>query len=143
MQDKAIGQVYRKPGDSYFSTGLLKVKELFLGFDTFNHNNGHNINFWEDIWIDNTTLKQQYPHLYSIVRHKHDTIATIFSSVPLNISFRRLLVGNSLQSWHNLVAMIANVRLNNKEGVFRSLQENNTFTTTKTIIDKAFTVIDK
>ena len=37
----------------------------------------------------------------------------------LNISFRRGLVGNNLVSWYNLVARIAQVRLNEREDVFK------------------------
>ena len=39
--------------------------------------------------------------------------------MPLNISFRRGLVGNNLVSWYNLVAKIAQVRLNEREDVFK------------------------
>jgi hypothetical protein len=87
MNDKAIGQVQRKPGDSQFWAGLMNVKERFLGFSTFWVNNGRNIRFGEDIWTENRPLKEQFPLLYSTVRHKHDTVANVFRSVPLNISF--------------------------------------------------------
>jgi hypothetical protein len=91
MQDKALGQIQRKLGDSQFWAGLMKVKDLFLGFGTFQLNNGTNIRFWEDIWMGNRALKEQFPHLYKLVRHKHDTVASMFSTVPLHISFRRSL----------------------------------------------------
>jgi hypothetical protein len=49
--------------------------------------------------------------------------------VPLNISFRRSLLGNTLQSWHEPVATIANVRLNDRDDVFRwGLNQNGLFT---------------
>jgi hypothetical protein len=35
MKDKALGQVYRKQDDSHFWVGLMKVKDLFLGYGTF------------------------------------------------------------------------------------------------------------
>jgi hypothetical protein len=80
-------------------SSLTKMKDLFLGFGTIQLNNGANIRFWEDIWTGNSSLKQQYPHLYRIVRHKHDTKAFAFkSSVPLNISFRTSFTGDNLQS---------------------------------------------
>jgi hypothetical protein len=50
MNDKAIGQVQRKPGDSQFWAGLMNVKECFLGFGTFRVNNGRNIRFWGGIF---------------------------------------------------------------------------------------------
>jgi hypothetical protein len=67
--------------------------------------------------------------LYRIVRHKHDTVAAVFSTVPLNISFRRSLRGDTLQSWYELIAKVADVRLNDREDKFRwGHTENGIFT---------------
>ena len=97
----------------------MKVKDKFLNLGSFQLNNGENIRFWEDKWLGNFTLSQQYPSLYNIARKKHISIATVFNSIPLNISFRRGLVGNNLVLWYNLVARIAQVRLNDREDVFK------------------------
>ena len=52
----------------------------------------------------------------------------VFSSMPLNISFRWGLVGNNLVSWYNLVAKIAQVRLNDRGDVFKwGLLQNGIF----------------
>jgi hypothetical protein len=98
MQDNTIGQIKRKLSDSQFWAGLVKVKEHFLRFDTFQLKSGTNIRFLEDIWIENRSLKEQFPQLYRIVRHKHDSATNVFRSVPLNISFRQSLRGDTLQS---------------------------------------------
>jgi hypothetical protein len=90
------------------------VKDLFLRFGTFQLNNGANIRFWKDIWTGKSPLKQQYPHLYRIARHKHHTIASMFRSIHLNISFRRSLSEDNLRSWYDLVSKIAHVRLNRR-----------------------------
>ena len=50
---------------------------------------------------------------------KHDTVANIMSTTPLNISFQRALVGNKLVAWHDLVAKIANISLNDQIDSFR------------------------
>jgi hypothetical protein len=42
-----------------------------------------------------------------------------FSTVPLNVSFRRGLVEQYRVQWMNLVAQNAHVRLNNKKDTFR------------------------
>ena len=97
----------------------MKVKDKFLNLGSFQLNNGENIRFWEDKWLGKFTLSQQFPSLYNIARKKHISIAMVFSSMPLNISFRRGLVGNNLVSWYNLVARIAQVRLNEREDVFK------------------------
>jgi hypothetical protein len=106
----------------------MNVKELFLGFGKFKVNNGGNTRFWKDVWIGNTPLKNQYAYLYRIVRHKNATVASVFTTVPLNISFRRSLLGDNLQLWHNLVAEIASVTLNDSEGIFKwGLNQNGAF----------------
>jgi hypothetical protein len=74
----------------------MKVKEYFLSLSHFSLNNGENIRLWEDKWLKNTTLQSQFPQLYSITRRKNVSVATVFYTIPLNISFRRGLVGNNL-----------------------------------------------
>jgi hypothetical protein len=66
----------------------------------------------------NRALKKQFPHLYILVRHKHDIVASMLTTVPLHISFRRSLRG-TLRLWHNLVAKVVDVRLNDNEDEFR------------------------
>lgn len=74
------------------------------------------------------TLHQQYPSLNVITRKKNVSIAYVFSRIPLNISFRRGLMGNNLNLWHNLVGRVATVRLNDHEDKFRwSLHQNGIF----------------
>ena len=129
LRNQTIGQGVKKPGDSQFWSGLKKIKERFLSLVTFVINNGEHTRFWEDKWLGNFTLQQRYPSLYNIVRRKNATIATVFSTTPLNVSFRRGLVDLNLDRWHNLVASIAHVRLNNMTDMFRwSLHQNAMFT---------------
>jgi hypothetical protein len=48
-------------------------------------------------------------------------------SVPLNISFRRSLSEDNLQSWYDLVSKIAHVRLNERDVFRRGLNQNGIF----------------
>jgi hypothetical protein len=52
------------------------------------------------------------------VRRKNATVAEIFSSRPLNVSFRRNLVAENLQSWQNLVMRLINIRLTDRPDIF-------------------------
>jgi hypothetical protein len=61
--------------------------------------------------MGNQPLKLKYPSLFNIVRRKQDTVTTVLSSVPLNILFRRSLVGNNLRDWHKIVSSLSNVNL--------------------------------
>jgi hypothetical protein len=55
-------------------------------------------------------------------------VASVFSSIPLNFSFRRGLVGNNLRHRHDLVAMVAHTRLNGATDMFAwALNQNGQF----------------
>jgi hypothetical protein len=90
----------------------MNVKESFLSLGHFHLNNGENIRFWEDRWLGNHTLKKQFPSLYAITHQRNVSVASVFSMIPLNISFRRGLAGNNLTLWFKLVARVADIRLN-------------------------------
>jgi len=129
LKNKTISEVKWKPGDSYFLSGLMKVKDRFCHLSTFNLYNGTHIRFWEDRWFRNSTLKEQYPSLYNICRKKHISIASVFSSTPLNISFRRALVGENRLKWNELVMRIAFVQLDDqRDSIKRSLSKLGSFT---------------
>jgi hypothetical protein len=106
----------------------MKVKDSFLNLGYFQLGNGHNVRFWEDRWLGNSTLKELYPTLFVITRKKHISVISVFSTVPLNISFCRGLVGNNLNRWYNLVTRVANTRLTNMEDKFNwGLHQNELF----------------
>ena len=71
----------------------MKVKNTFLNMGSWIVNNEEQTRFWKDKWIGNVTFKDKYPSLYAIVRRKNYSIANVMRSVPLNVSFRRTLVG--------------------------------------------------
>jgi hypothetical protein len=48
------------------------------------------------------------------MHRKHDTVANVMSTTPLNISLRTTLVVHNLVAWHDLEATIANITLNDQ-----------------------------
>ena len=68
--------------------------------------------------IVNQKLKDQFPNLFNIVQRKHATVVEILSSNPLNVSFRRVLVGDQLTEWFSLVASLVHVNLNEGMDIF-------------------------
>jgi hypothetical protein len=125
---RAISQVVWKPGDSHFWAGLMAKKNDFFRHGTFSIKDGSEIRFWEDKWLGNATLRDQYPALYSIARHKGDTIAKVMASSPPDISFRRSLLGNRLTSWNALLQRLASIQLEPGPDEFRwNLHENGLF----------------
>jgi hypothetical protein len=69
----------------------MKVKDEFFKRGSFVVNSGESASFWEDIWLGNRPLADQYPSLYSIVRNKNVTVTATMTTTPLNIGFRRSL----------------------------------------------------
>jgi hypothetical protein len=63
--------------------------------------------------------KNEYPNLYNIVRRKNATVTDIFRTRPLNISFRRSLVAENLNSWNHLVLRLAHIHLREQADIFR------------------------
>jgi hypothetical protein len=67
-------------------------------------------------------------HVYITSPGKHLSVASAFSSVPLNISFRRALVGDKLLKWNELVTIIAFVQLDDcQDSIKWSLSKQGSF----------------
>ena len=74
-------------------------------------------------------LRQQYPSLYAIVRKKNQSVASVLRARPLNISFRRALVGDKLRLWIQLVSLVMNTVLTDSNDTFVwGLTRNSNFT---------------
>ena len=86
LGNKTLSQVTKQPGDSHFWTGLMEVKEHFFEREKFLVQNGQQTRFWEDCWLGDKPLMQQYPTLYRIVRRKNQSVASVLGSRPLNLS---------------------------------------------------------
>jgi hypothetical protein len=84
---KALSQVLWRPGDSHFWAGLMATKKFFFRHGTFSIKDGSQIRFWEDSWLGNNHLCDQYPSLYSIIRRKSDTIAIVMATSPADVTF--------------------------------------------------------
>ena len=109
--EKAVSQVVWKPGDSHFWAGLMATKKYFFPHASFSIKNGSEIRFWEDRWLGQTTLREQYPALYNVVRYKGDTLAKVMGTSPPNVSFRRTLLGPREAAWNALLLRLDSVQL--------------------------------
>jgi hypothetical protein len=89
----------------------MATKKFFFGLGSFSIKDGSEIRFWEDKWLGNATLREQYLALYNIVRHKGDTLAKIMEFSPLSVTFRRDLSGQRLVAWNALLQHLANIQL--------------------------------
>jgi hypothetical protein len=112
LKNKTLSQFEKKNRFSHFWNDLSGVKDIFLSLGKFKLDNGTQIRFWEDKWLGSQPLKIQYPNLFNIVRKKQATVVDVLIFIPLNVSFRRALVGNKLLEWQSLVARVAFINLN-------------------------------
>jgi hypothetical protein len=119
VSSKALSQVLWKPSDSHFWAGLIVTKKFFFSLDSFSIKDGSEIRSWEDKWLGNATLREQYSALYSIVRYKGDTIAKVMETSPPNMTFRRDLSGQRLVFWNALLQRLANIQLQPVHDEFR------------------------
>ena len=100
-------------------------EEIFFHYGSFSIKDGSEIRFWEDKWLGNATLREQYPALYNIVRQKADTVAKVLKSFSSNATLKRDLIGPRLQSWYILLQRLSTVQLSHGSDVFRwNLHEN-------------------
>jgi hypothetical protein len=76
----------------------MKVKDDFFQRGSFVVRDDMKTRFWEDTWLGDTPLADQYPSLYNIVRTKHVLVADVRSNVALNIRFNRTLTRNRWNS---------------------------------------------
>jgi hypothetical protein len=118
LKGRTLSQVDRKKGDSQFWSGLMEVKNLVLERGRFNVQDGTQTRFWEDLWLGKEPLMKKYPALYNIVRKKNVSVAQVLSTTPLNVSFRRVLVGDNWEKWISLVGNVLMVNLNDHKDSF-------------------------
>jgi hypothetical protein len=92
----------------------VKVGTLTFGLVRWRWNensSGLELLIREDKWLGNATLREQYPCLYNIARHKRVTVVETFSTPFINISWRIDLIGNKLVEWNDLVPLVADTVL--------------------------------
>jgi hypothetical protein len=66
--------------------------------------------------------------LYNIVCRKSDTIAIIIATSPLDVTFRRDLIGLTLVAWNSLLVRLEDIQLSPGPDEFRwNLHANDTF----------------
>lgn len=87
----------------------MVLKDQFFNLVRYNLRDG--FSFREDTWFGNQHISYRFPNFFNIVYKKYATIAEVFSTSPLNVSFRRTTIGNKLLECNNLIATMANVNL--------------------------------
>jgi hypothetical protein len=79
LHSKTLSQVMAKPLDSPFWQGLMKAKEDFFSRGSFKVGNSENTSFWEDTWLGDNLLAQQFLTLFNIAQQKQVSLASVLS----------------------------------------------------------------
>ena len=67
---------------------------------------------WGNTWLGNASLQFQYPSSYNIAQQKNVSLHDVLSSAPpLNMSFKRALIGDKWDSWSHLCHRLMEVHL--------------------------------
>ena len=74
LGNKPLTQVTKQPEDSQFWSGLMEIKDQFFERGKFVVQNGLQTRFWEDLVIDDNTIKasikfariNKFNHLHSL-----------------------------------------------------------------------------
>jgi hypothetical protein len=80
--------------------------------------NDQSIRLWEDTWLGETLLSEQYPMLYIVVCQRNILVAYVLANNPLSVEFRRILSDNKWDAWNNLVQRLMSINLNNNDDKF-------------------------
>jgi hypothetical protein len=92
---------------------------IFFNRGFFKVGTEDSVQFWEDTWLDNTSLAQQYPSLYNIMqRKKNVSVAIVLAQTPINITFRRNINDKKWTQWLHLCQHLMRVQLSNNPDKF-------------------------
>uniref|UniRef100_A0A8I6YHX2 Reverse transcriptase zinc-binding domain-containing protein n=1 Tax=Hordeum vulgare subsp. vulgare TaxID=112509 RepID=A0A8I6YHX2_HORVV len=106
----------------------MRTKTAFFNRTRFIIGNGEKTRFWEDTWIGEEPLALQYPQLYNIAQRKQTSVAVVLRETPLNIQFRRALIGNRWVRWLHLVRRLMDITLSDcLDSIRWRLTTNGTF----------------
>jgi hypothetical protein len=119
---------FGNPATLTFGLVLWRRRKFYFPYGYFSIRHGSEIRFWKDKWPGNTPLREKYPTLYYILRHKSDTLAKVLESSPPNVSLRRSFLGPRQALWNDLLQRLDSINLTQGSDVFhQNLTENGTF----------------
>jgi hypothetical protein len=97
----------------------MRIQDDFFSRGRFAVGEGSIARFWEDVWLGDIPLAQQYPSLYNIIYRKYSLVASVLAQTPLNITFRRALNDFKWNEWLYLCRWLMLVQLTDASDIFR------------------------
>jgi hypothetical protein len=118
LRTQTLSQVTAKPTDSPFWKGLMGVKDEFFSRGSFTVGNGQSTRFWEDTWLGDRPLAEQFSSIYNIVRRRNVLVSDVLIGNPLNIEFRRNLSNDRMDVWLLLLQRLIRINLSADPDIF-------------------------
>lgn len=95
----------------------------------FKVGNGESIRFWEDRWLGDKSLKENFPRLYNLCFDKSKSIKQISDKGLEAVQFRRTLYTDSLELWNHIKECCAQVVLSTQRDTIKwTLSKNGIYT---------------
>jgi hypothetical protein len=114
----------------------MRVKQELFSRGAFKIGNGSSTRFWEDTWLGDMPLAQQYPSLYNIVQHKNVMVSMVLNQTPINVCFRQGLNDRKWIEWLNFCQKLITVTLTHEPDRFVwNLTDSGLFTVKSMYID--------
>jgi hypothetical protein len=65
--------------------------------------NGQKVRFWEDVWVENSSLAIQFWEIYVIINEQNKTVAVLWDGVNLKCTFKRCVNVRLFNMWQEVV----------------------------------------
>ena len=111
LKKGTLSQCIHKPTDSHFWSGLMSVKDLFYSCCKRILGDGKSTRFWEDCWLGQKPLCQNFPRLYNLTFNHNITVHDVFTKGFGCVKFRRFLREETLQMWVKVMEDCSHVQL--------------------------------
>jgi hypothetical protein len=102
-------------GASNFWKGIMWAAQVArMGF-RWKVGRGDTIRFWEDIWLDSSSLAIQYWEIYSIINEQNGTIAELWDGCNLRCTFRRTVDIRLFNLWEEVLSIASSLVLSSED----------------------------
>jgi hypothetical protein len=89
LKKNTLKQCVFKPGVSFFWNGFMSIKDDFMKFCSKKIGNGEDTLFWQEKWLENSSLVEMYLELYNITLSKIRIVDKVFKGGLDRLQFRR------------------------------------------------------
>jgi hypothetical protein len=105
----------RDHGASNFWKGVMWAAQVARIGYRWKVGDVNKIKFWEDVWLESSSLVIQYWEMYSIINEQNGTIAQLWDSENLMCTFRRRVDVRLFSMWKEVLSIASSIVLTDEE----------------------------